>query len=295
MARLLRDPLIHFLGIGAVLFVVLAWFSEESDPQEIRVSAETVRAALQMRMPIQAGRPSQAELEALADTLIREEVYYREALALGLDVEDDQVRTRLIEKMRYLSEDMADPEPADEAQLRAFFDADPQRFALPEAVSFDHVFFSPSQRGAAVQAQAQAALEQLRAGAAAASVGDSTPLGAQFEQAAADRLNVLFGAPMTAAVFAAPDGQWSGPFESDFGLHLIRVTSRRPARQPGYEEVRSAVLEAFADDRRGERNEAAWQAMRARYDVEIEWPDELGVGPGSDSGSDSGRDSGAAQ
>jgi len=177
--------------------------------------------------------------------------------------------------MRYLSEDMADPEPADEAQLRAFFDADPGRFAIAEAVTFDHVYFSPSQRGERVTAEAAGALEQLRAGGDPAALGDSTPLGAQFTQAEAERLRVLFGESMTAGIFAAQDDVWSGPFESDFGFHLVRVSERRPPGQPTFEQAHTAVLDAFAADRRAQRNEAAWQAMRARYDVVVEWPDEI--------------------
>ena len=284
MSKLLRDPLIHFLLIGAVLFAVLASFSEDNDPQVIRVPEQVVAAALRTQLPVlnASGGAGIAELSAeqrtrVEDSLIRDEVYYREALALGLDVEDDQVRTRLIEKMRYLSEDMADPEPADEAQLRAFFDADPGRFAIAEAVTFEHVFFSPGQRGDSLGADAAAALEQLRAGADPAAVGDSTPLGAQFAGAEAVRLNVLFGETMTAGIFAATDDEWTGPFESDFGLHLVRVVDRRAAAQPTYEQAAAAVREAFAEAQRAQVNEAAWQAMRARYEVVIEWPEELGA------------------
>jgi len=275
MVRLVRDPLVHFLLIGAGLFALLTWLSDDSNPQEIRVTEETVRAALLARLPANNARPSDAELEAMIDSLIRDEVYYREALALGLDVDDDQVRTRLIEKMRYLSEDLADPQPADEDELRSFFDAAPLRFAIPEAVTFDHVYFSPSQRGDDVEAQAAAALQQLRQGADPTTLGDSTPLGARFTDAATERLTVLFGDAMTEAVFDLPVDVWSGPFESDFGLHLVRVGNRREARRRSYEEARADVLEAFAQARREQRNEAAWQSMRERYEIIVEWPEEL--------------------
>ncbi len=277
MHNLFRDPLIHFLLVGAALFAVLTWFDDTTPPDQIRVSADQVRAALRARLPGEAGALTPAERDALVEAMVRDEVYYREALALGLDVDDDQVRTRLIEKIRYLTEDLADPEPVDDSQLRAFFDADPQRFAIPEAVSFDHVFFSPSQRGSSVADDARAALVALEDGADPATLGDSTPLGNAFVEASADRLEILFGDAMTRAVFAAAPGVWSGPFESDFGLHLIRITQRRAARQPSFEEVRPAVLEAFAADRRARRNAEAYAQMRERYDVVVEWPDELGV------------------
>ena len=275
MRNLLRDPLVHFLLVGAVLFAVLTWRDDTPAPEEIRVSADQLRAALRAQLPGQAPQPTAQELDALVESLVRDEVYYREALALGLDVDDDQVRTRLVEKIRYLTEDLADPEPADEAVLQAFFDAQPQRFAIPAAVSFDHVFFSPSQRGPRVLADARAALEALEDGAEPAMLGDSTPLGNAFSEAPAERLRILFGDAMTQSIFAAAPGNWTGPFESDFGLHLVRVTGRRAARAPSFSEARGTVLAAWADDQRARRNAAAYAQMRERYEVVVDWPDEL--------------------
>jgi hypothetical protein len=259
------------------LFAVLTWRDETPAPGEIHVSADQVRAALRARLPGQDGQLSAQQLDSLVESLVRDEVYYREALALGLDVDDDQVRTRLVEKIRYLTEDLADPDPPDEATLQAFFDAEPQRFAIAEAVSFDQVFFSPSQRGPSVFDDARAAREALEDGADPATLGDSTPLGNAFSQAPAERLRILFGDAMTESIFAAATGVWSGPFESDFGLHLVRVTARRPARQRSFAEAREAVLEAWAADQRARRNAAAYAQMRERYEVVVDWPAELEV------------------
>jgi hypothetical protein len=277
MRRLIGDPLVHFLLIGAALFAVLSWFDDATDPLQIRISESQVRAVLQTRLPVGQSVPGQADLEALIEPLIRDELLYREALSLGLDVEDDQVRTRLIEKMRYVTEDLADPEPASEAQLRELFDADPARFAIEETVTFEHIFFSPSQRGAGVRQDAQDALAALQRNNEGSAYGDSTPLGDEFTMATRERLNVLFGDEMTSALFAMAPDAWNGPFESDFGLHLVHVSARSPARQPEYEEVRDQVREAFAADTRMLRNAAAVAAMRARYDIVIEWPEELEI------------------
>jgi hypothetical protein len=276
MRKLIGDPLVHFLVIGAAIFVGLSWYGNDTDPQQIRLSAEQVRIALSNRLVPGQSIPGQAELETLIEPLIRDEVMYREALALGLDTDDDQVRTRLIEKMRYLSEDLADPEPADEAELRALFDAAPARFAVPEAVTFEQVYFSPSQRGAALEADAERALQARRNGEPDAA-GDSTPLGEVFAEATRERLEILFGDAMTSALFELPLDQWSGPYESDFGLHIVRVDARRPARQPEFGEVIDEVRAAFAADRRTQRNANAWSEMRSRYDVTIDWPEEFGV------------------
>jgi hypothetical protein len=274
MRKFVRDPLVHFLAVGAALFALFYWLDDGENPEQIRVSAGAVRQLVQQARLARGGAElSRAELEAVIEPAVRDEVYYREALALGLDVDDDQVRTRLIEKMRYLTEDLADPDPASEAELEAYFAANPARFLEPAAVSFEQVYFSPQQRGEALEADVAAALAALEGGADPAQFGDRTPLGVHFDDATEDRLEVLFGAQMTAALFVAEQGRWIGPFSSDFGRHLARVLGRRAARQPAFDEVRERVLEAFADDRRRARNEAAYRAIRDRYDVVVEWPE----------------------
>lgn len=277
MLRLPGDPLIHFLVIGAGLFLALSWLSDDTDPRQITVPAELVRAALQTLPAGGQSARTRSELEALVQPLIRDEVLYREALALGLDVEDDQVRTRLIEKMRYISEDLADPEPADESQLREFFAADPARFVAPEAVTFEHVYFSPRQRGDAIAEDAAAALAALRDGRDAMASGDATPLGEQFEQATRDRLSILFGNVLTDALFSAEPGEWLGPLESDFGLHLVRVVERSAARTREFDEIADEVRAAWAADRRERQNAETWARLRERYVVEVEWPEELAL------------------
>ena len=274
---LLKDPLVHFLLIGAALFALLRWQSDggRENPQEILITAEQVTQLRQATAVLQGREPTRAELEQLVEPAIREEVYYREALALGLDVEDDEVRRRLVEKMQYLTEDLVDPEPASEEELRAFFDAAPERFLIPELVTFDQVFFSPSTRGDALAGDVEEALAALRDGAEPADVGDRTPLQERFEDAPRERVAVLFGEDMTNAVFTLPPGDWSGPYQSDFGAHLVRVISRSVARQPTFDQVREQAREAFAADRRRTANERAYAEMRARYDVVVDWPEPL--------------------
>ena len=268
-----RDPLVHFLLIGAVLFAFLAWRGGETeDPRRIVISAERVRAARDSAQLVPGRELTRAELDQLVEPLIREEVYYREALALGLDVDDDEVRRRLAEKMQYLTQDLADPEPASERELEEFFADSPERFLIPALVTFEQVFFSPSQRGDSLDADVTEGLEKLRDGTPAAEVGDRTPLQERFDAAARERIQVLFGQALTDAVFSLPPGGWVGPFESDFGLHLVRVLARTEPRQPAFAEVRDQVAQVFAADRRNAANAAAYAEMRARYEIVVDWP-----------------------
>jgi hypothetical protein len=166
MQKLLKDPLVHFLAVGTLLFAFAAWRGEtvEVGRAQIAVPADEVARARAAAELLHGRAPTVAEVAELVEPYVRDEVFYREALALGLDVDDDEVRRRLIEKMQYLTSDLADPEPASDAELRAFYDADPERFRVPELVSFAQVFFSPNARGDAVRADALAARAALAAG-----------------------------------------------------------------------------------------------------------------------------------
>src|SRR5688572_29108526 len=174
MRKLLKDPLVHFLALGVALFVVSAWRGQSvsAGREEIVVTADQVAQARAAAAVLQGREPTQAEMEALVEPMVRDEVMYREALTLGLDENDDEVRRRLIEKMNYLTQDLADPEPSSEQALRDFYAANPDTFTIPALVSFDQVFFSPGTRGDRLEADAAAGLAALRGGRAPAEVGD---------------------------------------------------------------------------------------------------------------------------
>jgi hypothetical protein len=274
MLKLIKDPLVHFLLIGAALFAVAAWRGESvtAGRERIVVTGEQVAQARSAAALLQGREPTAEELAALVEPIVRDEVMYRQALALGLDENDDEVRRRLVEKMTYLTQDLADPEPSSADQLRTFYDESPERFTIPALVSFDQVFFSPGSRGDALEADAAAGLAALRAGRAPADVGDRTPLRESYDNAPREQVAVLFGDALADALFTTPPGDWSGPFRSDFGLHAVRLRSRSEPRLPPYEEIAARVAEEFGAQRRQEANERAYQEMRAQYEVVIEAP-----------------------
>ena len=249
----------HFLAIGVALFAVSAWRGESvsTGRDAIVVTAEQVAQARAAAAVLQGREPTPEELDALIEPTIRDEVLYREALALGLDENDDEVRTRLIEKMNYLTQDLADPEPSSAEALRQFYDASPALFTIPSLVSFDQVFFSPGMRGDRLEADATAGLAALRAGRAPADVGDRTPLRESYDDAPREQVAVLFGDALADALFGAAPGEWTGPFRSDFGLHAVRLA--QPQRSPV-----AAVRRDRRTRRRGIRRAAAARGERAR-------------------------------
>lgn len=270
MKKLLRDPLIHFLLLGAAIFVLFALLGDdEDDAVRIVISADEVRQAADLATLLRGDTPDREQIEQLLEPVIREQVLYREARALGLDRDDETVRLRLVEKMLFLTEDLVEPEPPDDAQLRAFHDADPQRFAIPAQVNFEQVYFSPRERGDALRDDVAAALARLEAGEAIA--GDSSPLRRQYPDAVREQVEVLFGEPFTAAMFTEPPGSWYGPFESDFGVHLAFLHEREAQHLPSFDEARETVLDAWLSDQRRRANEAEFTRMRDRYEVVIDW------------------------
>ncbi len=265
-----KDPLVHFLVIGALMFAALSLLAPRERPESILITADTVERLRESATLLQGRPPTDAELAALVGDAVRDEVYYREALAQGLDADDTVVRQRLIEKMRELNENVVDPVPP-ETDLEAWFAENSASFRIPELVTFDHLFFSPRERGEAVRNDAEAALAALVAGADTAAYGDSTPLGARFEAADAERVRLLFGDELTAAVFAAERDRWIGPYESDFGWHLVRVVERTAARDPAFAEVEVVVREAYAAERLQAANSEALAQVLERFDVRVEW------------------------
>jgi peptidyl-prolyl cis-trans isomerase C len=272
MIRLLKDPLVHFLAIGLLLFAISAWRGEEvsTGRERLVISAVQVAQARSAATALQGREPTAEELAALIEPTVRDEVFYREALALGLDVDDDEVRRRLIEKMSYLTEGLADPEPSSPDELRAFYEASPEIFTIPPLVSFDQVYFSPEARGASLETDAAAGLAALRAGSSPTEVGDRTPLREAYDEAPREQVAVLFGDALADALFAGQPGEWAGPYRSDFGLHLVRLRGRSEARLPPYDEITARVAEEFAAARRREADARAYQRMRDHYDVVIE-------------------------
>jgi hypothetical protein len=274
MRRFLKDPLVHFLLIGASLFALSAWRGEwiRGGRERIVVSADQVAQVRSAAELLKGRAPTDEELAALIEPTIRDEVLYREALALKLDVNDDEVRRRLVDKMSYLTQDTADPAPSSDAELRRFYDESSARFETPELATFDQVFFSPAERGDSVEAVAKAGVAALRSGRSPDEVGDHTPLRGTYENAPRDQVEVLFGDAVAEALFTMSPGDWTGPFKSDFGLHAVRLRARSVPRLPPFDEIRDHVAAEFAADRRRERNEAEYRRMRSHYDVIVEEP-----------------------
>ncbi|MEQ8860004.1 MAG: peptidylprolyl isomerase [Pseudomonadales bacterium] len=263
MTKLLREPLLYFLLAGAALFLVADVLGGDDSQRIVVTDAE--RARLSAQWQSQMGRPpTDSELEALVEQWIREEIYYREAVAMGLEEDDVIIRRRLAQKLTFLTEDLATGRSPSEAELRSYYADNAERYSEPERFSFGHRYFS-SERREQAQADAQAAL--ATADSEGAVQGDPFMLQRSYVERSQREIGELFGREFAAALSELPPGSWQGPVRSAYGWHLVRVEQREPARQLGFDEVIDRVAADYRQQQRREANEAYYQALLARYEI----------------------------
>lgn len=278
MRRWLREPLLHFAVLGVGLFALDAFLGQdtvEAGDQRIVVTAGRVENLAALFAKTRQRPPTFEELKALVDDFILEEALYREGVALGLDRDDTVVRRRVRLRMEYVIEDLVDQAEPSEAELQAWLDERSGEYGDPLRLGFRQVFLSPDQRGEAVHADAERLLAALRseASADAAGLGDPSLLEHVHTDVPADRVALQFGGDFAAALTEASPGEWLGPLESPYGLHLVRLDSRTERAPPTLEDVRAPVERDWLYARREEVTRRYHDELLERYSVSVEWPE----------------------
>ena len=277
MKRILREPLLHFLLLGAAIFAAYSLLSQRSsgEPGRVVISVGQV-AAMEVGFTRAWQRPpTREELEGLIRDRVQEEVYYREAKALDLDKDDTIVRRRLRQKMEFVTDGVAAlAEPTDD-ELTGYLKAHSDVFRVERRFTFSQVYLNPERRGANLArdtGQLLAQLQQAGDKADVSELGDSFLLEHKFQSLPASEAVKLFGDKFAAKLGELSPGQWQGPVESGYGVHLVWVSERTEGRVPALEEVRDAVHREWASTQRLEANEKFYQELLKRYVVTIERP-----------------------
>ena len=280
MKRLLREPLLHFLLLGAILFGVYAYAdrgrSGVEPSRQIRLSLDDL-AQLAMLFQSQWRRdPTPDEFGRMVETKVQEEVLYREGLAMGLDKDDTIVKRRMAQKMQFIAEDVAAERAPTSAELKAWFEKNTNNFQEPPRVSFRHLYFSPDKRGTHAKEDAVDALARLTGqpedAKVAATLADPFMFQEHYRDRAPDYLGKEFGPVFALAVVKLPAGSWQGPIESGFGWHLVYVDTLVPGRLPSFEEIEGNVKTAWLSEQKTTAWERAYKDMRAKYTVFIPAP-----------------------
>ena len=278
MKRILREPLLHFLLLGAVIFAAYGLVSKRgsNEPGKIVISEGQIAAMAEGFTRTWRRPPTRDELEGLIKDRVQEEVYCREAMALGLDKEDTVIRRRLRQKMEFVSDDIAAlAEPSDE-ELSTYQKAHADTFGVQRQFTFSQVYLNPERHGENLARDTAQLLTQLRQAGDRADVselGDSFLLEHKFQSLPASEVVKQFGEKFAAQLAELSLGQWQGPLESGYGVHLVLVSERTEGRLPALAEVRDAVRREWANTRRLESNEKFYRELLKRYAVTIERPE----------------------
>ena len=280
MKPLLREPLIHFLVIGALLFAAYGFMQRgrhnAQSPKEIQLTVDDLGQIVLLFRSQWARDPSPTELRNLVEQKVKEEILYREAVAMGLEKGDTIVKRRMAQKMQFLAEDVAAAREPTPDQLKEWFATNTNKFAMPGRYSLRHVYFSPDKRGANARDDAANALTRLAGQPVdsnlAASLGDQFMFQDYYGDRTPESLAKEFGPQFAVAVERLKPGSWQGPIESGLGWHLVFVDSVIPGREPAFEEVEGDVKIAWLAQQKTEAWEKAYKEIRAKYTVLIPSP-----------------------
>ncbi len=275
LKRLLREPLLQFLVLGSLLFLYFEWGGSGPGSTRIVVTPGLVQHLASGFARTWQRPPTDEELKGLVDDYVKEEIATREAAAMGLDRDDAVVRRRLRQKLEFLVEDAVEEAPVTDAKLQAWLDEHPDAFRAESRVALRQVYLSRDRRGASARAEAERLLTRLRVagpGARIEALGDPSMLPRELPTGPLSEVARAFGTDFAGRIDALEPGEWAGPVESPYGLHLVLVEERVAPSAPALAEVRSVVERELLAERRRTRLQALYERLLGKYAVTIEMP-----------------------
>lgn len=276
----IQEPIVHFLIIGAGIFTLYLFIADPADmrPDRIIVDETNVSRLAEQFQRTWMRSPTKQELKGLIDEFVKEEILYREALALGLDQNDLIIRRRLRQKMEFLNEDVNLPRAPSDVELHVFYNAHLEHFRRPDRISFQQIYLNPNDAADSWEQTAVELMARLN-GNLSASVdpgllGDRSLLPNQLAGVTKSDIAKTFGDAFVKGVEQATTGRWCGPYASSFGLHLIRVQAREAGGVPAMAEIRPILEREWLNMHRNEAKDRYYRQLLERYDVEIRLPAE---------------------
>ena len=274
--RLLKEPLFQFFALGAALFGLfhLVGNRKADAPETIVVSSARINNLADGFARTWRRPPSKEELQGLVDDYIRDEVFYREGRAAGLDRDDVIIRRRVRQKMEFFAEDASVPEPS-EAELAAYLESNAQRFKIEDRLTFRQVFLSATRRGATIDHDSQqvsSALALADKAVDTTAIGDPFLLGEEFQAISLTELAGIFGDVFAKRMSAMEQGRWQGPIPSSFGQHFVYISERIQGGTPPLDAIRDAVRREWSNARRLEAEQKLYASLRKRYEIVVDTP-----------------------
>jgi len=272
----LREPLVHFLTIGALLFLGFHfWGGGGQDSNRIVITPGQIDSMVMRFTRTWQRAPTHKELKGLLDDYVRGEIAAREARRMGLDRDDTVIQRRLRQKLEFMAEDVLNAQPPTDEELQAWMQEHADKFRIEPGIGFFQVYLNPDRRGNSIQDDAQKMLEQLRAAGPPTeniSAGDTLMLPGQVDLTRLSGIKRMFGSRFVDEIIQVEPGRWTGPLSSGYGLHLVYVTERKESRMPAFAEVRQSVEREFLALRRNRELDAMYEKLLERYQVTMQKP-----------------------
>lgn len=261
--------MLHFFVLGTALFVLFGWLNQGTvkAPDEIVVDLPRIESLAAQFERVWQRPPTADELRGLIDGWVREEILYREGVALGLDRNDTVVRRRIAQKMEFIADGAVPAEPTDE-ELEEWLASNMDRYRIEAVYNLEQAYFDPARHDDGLRARL-AALGSTLGVAATVPGSDPTLLPGTLRAARSSEIARTFGAGFADTLAALPTGEWQGPVESAYGLHLVRIGEKVPGKDPVLAEVRDAVERDWSAAQAERLNEAFYEAVKDRYTVRL--------------------------
>lgn len=268
----LSEPLLHFFVFSVALLAAYEYW--EPDNRDGLVFGASDLERLDVVWRARMGRaPTPVELGGLVSNHLREEVLYKEAMALGLDQDDIIIRRRLAQKMAFMTEAMVEAREPEPARLEEWFAAGRDKYKASKMLSFKHIYFSRNARGAGARIDALKVIETLKEPAAesepSAELGDPFMLPLAYRHVSEREISSRFGNEFAIEVFALEEPGWQGPIASAYGEHLVYIVAQVEARTPSLAEVRERVIDDWRYEQKRLADRELIDELKTKYGVSI--------------------------
>lgn len=275
MKNFLKEPLLHFLVIGALLFLVfqITGKSDVDNEKTITITAGNIKMLQGNFARTWKRQPTPEELEGLIKDRVREEIAYLEAIAMGLDQEDPYIKNRLRMKMELFIGDLAASMPPSDDELAEYLERNREKFKEDAHIAFSHVYLKADRGRDSLDDDIGELLRRLEAEEGTYNLedyGDFTMLPRTYPLTPSRLIDRQFGNGFSDKIMGMEPGSWLGPVESGYGLHLVLIEEFRPAYDPPLSDIRVAVEREFMAERRRDTLDKMYDSLREKYSVIIE-------------------------
>lgn len=272
MKNILKEPFLHFVLIGIALFMLYGIVNKNSNSKNTIVINDFDVSNLISTWEMQWKRPpTEKELQSLINLNVKQEIFYQEALKMNLDHNDEIIKRRLAQKMKFLSNDIAAMVEPSEKDLKNYFQEHRDRYLLPYSYSLYQITFSPDKRKDNYKDAAETlkqfpntTFEEMQ------NWGDKLPFNYYLENINANELALQLGSKFSEALEQQKSNKWIGPIPSGFGYHLVYITKKTNPQIPEFETVKKSVLRDFEYNKQQEINDQIFRELKKRYKIEID-------------------------